>query len=142
ELKGLITLSELFQDKIFRIPDYQRGYAWQESQLRDFWEDIINLPKGHSHYTGMISLKELTSKDIIGWDDNDKWIVENKVFKSFHVIDGKQRLTTFIVLLKCVVELAENKKEMNLKDDDIESIKKKYLYEDNKTGVLRAYKFG
>lgn len=33
----LKSLNEIFQYKLFRIPDYQRGYAWKESQLVDFW---------------------------------------------------------------------------------------------------------
>ena len=37
------SLDSLFKEKIFRIPDYQRGYAWQREQLKDFWEDLINL---------------------------------------------------------------------------------------------------
>ncbi|MDD3358443.1 MAG: DUF262 domain-containing protein [Parabacteroides sp.] len=35
-----INLSELFNNKIFRIPDYQRGYAWSEKQLTELWDDI------------------------------------------------------------------------------------------------------
>lgn len=40
--------------EIFRIPDYQRGYAWQKQQLNDFWEDLINLNSSRKHYTGLI----------------------------------------------------------------------------------------
>ncbi len=36
---GLQSLSTLFHKKLFRIPDYQRGYAWKQEQLADFWED-------------------------------------------------------------------------------------------------------
>lgn len=32
------SLDSLFKEKIFRIPDYQRGYAWKEKQLKDFWD--------------------------------------------------------------------------------------------------------
>lgn len=39
----LLSLSEIFNNKIFRIPDFQRGYSWEERQLDDFWEDIQNL---------------------------------------------------------------------------------------------------
>ena len=39
----LISLSTLFQNRLFRIPDYQRGYAWKKEQLVDFWEDLLNL---------------------------------------------------------------------------------------------------
>lgn len=61
-MKELISLQDLFQDRIFRIPDYQRGYAWTTKQLKDFWEDVINLPKGRNHYTGLISLKKVDQK--------------------------------------------------------------------------------
>ena len=58
-------LDSLFKEKIFRIPDYQRGYAWQKTQLKDFWEDLINLGKERSLYTGVLTLKELTKYDEI-----------------------------------------------------------------------------
>ncbi len=32
----LHSLSMLFQNRLFRIPDYQRGYAWKREQLIDF----------------------------------------------------------------------------------------------------------
>lgn len=51
----LQPLSLLFQNRLFRIPDYQRGYAWQQSQLADFWDDLINLQEGRYHYTGLLS---------------------------------------------------------------------------------------
>lgn len=34
------TLSNILEGKIFRIPDYQRGYAWEEKQWTDFVQDI------------------------------------------------------------------------------------------------------
>ena len=81
---NLETLSELFNDKIFRIPDYQRGYAWGNLQINDFWSDLNNLDKDRIHYTGMIT-------------------VENKE-EYYHVIDGQQRLTTIMILLKVVLD--------------------------------------
>ena len=39
----LQPLSLLFQKRLFRIPDYKRGYAWQQSQLTVFWVDLVNL---------------------------------------------------------------------------------------------------
>ena len=39
----LQSLTEIFNEKFFRIPDFQRGYSWQEPQLKDFWDDLINL---------------------------------------------------------------------------------------------------
>ena len=33
----LMSMSKIFTEKIFRIPDYQRGYAWTEKEIKDFW---------------------------------------------------------------------------------------------------------
>lgn len=68
-MNDLISLSQLFDKSIFRIPDYQRGYAWSESQFDDFWDDIINLNNGRNHYTGMLSLKELDKTSYDGWTE-------------------------------------------------------------------------
>ena len=43
----LQPLSPIFPNRLFRIPDYQRGYAWQQSQQADFWDDLINLQPDH-----------------------------------------------------------------------------------------------
>lgn len=43
----LQPLSLIFPNRLFRIPDYQRGYAWQQSQLADFWDDLIHLQPDH-----------------------------------------------------------------------------------------------
>ena len=34
------SLDSLFKEKLFRIPDYQRGYAWGHKELKAFWEDL------------------------------------------------------------------------------------------------------
>ena len=49
----LQSLSEIFNNKIFRIPDFQRDYSWEERQLDDFWEDIQNLSSDKIHYIGI-----------------------------------------------------------------------------------------
>ncbi len=92
----LQPLSLLFQNRLFRIPDYQLGYAWQQSQLVDFWDDLNNLQMDRYHYTGLLSLKSLKSKETVTWG-NDLWMVD-KGFKPCHIVDGQQRLTTFIRL--------------------------------------------
>ena len=54
-MNALKTLSSIFEHRIIRIPDYQRGYAWQEHQLNDFWEDLIHLSPERVHYTGVLT---------------------------------------------------------------------------------------
>ena len=111
----LKPLSLLFQNRLFRIPDYQRGYAWQTQQLVDFWDDLNNLQNGRYHYTGLLSLKMLKSDEIRSWG-KDVWIVD-KGFKPCHIVDGQQRLTTFVILLNVLVCFVRNLEENSGKSD-------------------------
>lgn len=112
----LQPLSLLFQNRLFRIPDYQRGYAWQQPQLIDFWDDLNNLQDDRYHYTGLLSLKLLKTKETQGWG-NDLWMVE-KGFKPCHIVDGQQRLTTFIILLNELVCFVRDLDENAGKSDE------------------------
>lgn len=105
----LQPLSLLFQNRLFRIPDYQRGYAWQQSQLIDFWDDLVNLQDGRYHYTGLLSLNNLKSSETTSWG-SDLWMV-SKGFKPCHIVDGQQRLTTFVILLNEIVEYSRTLEE-------------------------------
>ncbi len=113
----LIPLSEIFNDKLFRIPDYQRGYAWKQKQLMDFWDDIINLNPERSHYTGLLSIKKI--KDPMEIEKSlgiDKWLIDNG-YSLYSIVDGQQRLTTISILLNEIVlfvkEQEENKGKSN-----------------------------
>ena len=56
ELQNLATI---FNNRVFRIPDYQRGYAWAEPQLNDFWDDLDRLDARRTHYTGQLTLEKV-----------------------------------------------------------------------------------
>ena len=115
----LLSLNKIFKEKIFRIPDYQRGYAWKNEQLRDFWEDVINIQEDREHYTGLLSIQGRTIKPSKDQSKDWDWLLDQG-YEVFHVIDGQQRLTTFIILLNEIVNFvcgldANRKKE----EDDI-----------------------
>ena len=96
----LQSLSEIFNNRIFRIPDFQRGYSWEERQLDDFWEDIQNLHPNKIHYIGLLTVEPINNSDIQNvekWKD-DLWLLK-KGMTAYYVIDGQQRLTTLIILL-------------------------------------------
>ena len=38
---GSWALAEIIEGRYFRVPDYQRGYAWGERQLAEFWEETL-----------------------------------------------------------------------------------------------------
>ncbi|MBF4427798.1 DUF262 domain-containing protein, partial [Vibrio anguillarum] len=42
----LFSISKIFTERLLRIPDYQRGYAWQDRHLKDFWNDLLQLEDG------------------------------------------------------------------------------------------------
>ena len=92
----LLTLQNVFSNRIFRIPDFQRGYAWNEEQWNDLWEDINGIQGDKKHYTGMLSVECIDANDP-KWE-KDLWLI-NQGKKLFYVIDGQQRLTTLIILL-------------------------------------------
>lgn len=48
-MNDLLSLNDLFNRSIFKIPDYQRGYSWEEVQLEEFWSDILNLLPNREH---------------------------------------------------------------------------------------------
>lgn len=145
------SLDSLFKEKIFRIPDYQRGYAWQKSQLKDFWEDLINLSGNRSHYTGVLTLKEVRSNDI-GDSDNEYWLVEDHSYKMYHIVDGQQRLTTFVIFLQAFIDFVKQLDDYVGKEDrdiyitdslNLEAVTSKYLFKIKPTGDrYRTYKFG
>lgn len=115
-MNELKTLAEIFNNRIFRVPDYQRGYAWGEGQLVQFWEDLINLDLGRIryHYTGVLTLEPIEEEDARRsekWKD-DLWVFE-RGFRPFYIIDGQQRLTTIIVLTKVILDRFDEHEAIN-----------------------------
>lgn len=91
------TLSNLLEGKIFNIPDYQRGYAWGESQWKDFVQDIDALIDDDidSHYTGTIVLYQKPNIATENYGTKKLEIVD--------VVDGQQRLTTCSIYLSIIL---------------------------------------
>lgn len=85
---GKLRIDNIFNGKtFFSIPDYQRSYAWEEKQLRDFFEDYMNNYNSQEYYYGTILL-QMTKKDKKEFCD---------------IVDGQQRFTTLIIFMKCLI---------------------------------------
>lgn len=82
-------IGNLFQDNNFIVPQYQRNFAWQENEIDDFWNDLVDLADGHrsSHFFGQI----VTFKNSKGNQE---------------LIDGQQRLTSSSILLAVMRDIA------------------------------------
>lgn len=103
------TIKELFTNKRadFLIPDYQRPYAWDISECQTLWDDIFLFafpdedfskfdPEGDEYFLG----------PIVTFKNSD-----NKL----EIIDGQQRLTTLMLLLRAFYSRFGNMKDDNSK---------------------------
>ena len=104
-----LTLSKLIDDKLFKIPDYQRTYSWGTKQRKDLFEDITRLAKHpdserHHFMSTIVCLKTKVTEEI----DADE-------FRVFSVVDGQQRLTTLIIFLKSLSRRLENGNDSEIK---------------------------
>ena len=97
------TVKDLFSGKKtnFLIPDYQRPYAWGETECMTLWEDLFLFSFPESDY------EEFDS-------DNDEYFLGPIVtFKNeegkMEIIDGQQRLTTLMLLLRAFYDKYGNR---------------------------------
>ena len=113
--KNVYSIEEIFAGKVFTIPDYQRGYAWYKPQCEELLEDLELLPDEFNHYTGTLVIHPNKSNFL------DK---EGNSYKGYDVVDGQQRLTSLVMLLKAVKQEFENIEQFKSLAQGLE---KKYL---------------
>ena len=108
------TLREMLPTTYFRIPDFQRGYAWTAKQLDDLWCDLISIPDNARHYMGTLYVERGFQRA-----ESDRW-VEDGTFVG--VVDGQQRLTTLAILLFVLVKYSEGRGYAKQTDEFIRQI--------------------
>ncbi|MBQ7077955.1 MAG: DUF262 domain-containing protein [Lachnospiraceae bacterium] len=103
------TIKELFSNKKadFLIPDYQRPYAWDEAECQTLWDDIFAFAFPNNDYSEFDS-------------ENDEYFLGPIVtFKNENgkqeIIDGQQRLTTLMLLLRAFYCYFGNMQDENSK---------------------------
>ena len=84
-MNNTIPLQELFNNRIFRVPDYQRGYAWEKLQIGEFLDDLELLGSTHHrhHYTGTIVLH-------LSPNATRRTSAEGRSYVEADVVDGQQ----------------------------------------------------
>ncbi len=116
--KGRFLHSELTgaagRDLQWVIPSYQRGYSWEAENFNDFIDTMEELSDRGSvelKYFGQLILH-------IGQDD------------SLEIVDGQQRLTTYLILAKVLLEHYETLPEDDYNREDFDKLYE-YLYLSN-----------
>ncbi|MEJ8614494.1 DUF262 domain-containing protein [Helicobacter pylori] len=103
------TVNEFFAlpGTIFSIPVYQRNYTWEEENCKKLLQDIINISQNKkTHFMGSITY-------ILHLIDDEKSL---RKLQEFVIIDGQQRITTIMLLLKAIetkIRNEEVKKEID-----------------------------
>src|SRR3984957_20933698 len=90
-----VTLTELFGNRVFRVPHYQRFYSWKNKQRQDLFDDLLKLIPDNSedhHFMATIVCHRTAEVKESGTTE----------YRLHDVVDGKQRLTTLIIIIKCI----------------------------------------
>lgn len=102
------TVKGLFSDTQadYLIPDYQRPYAWEETECQTLWDDLFAFA--------------IPEDDASRFKREDKYYLGPIVtFKNEggkqEIIDGQQRLTTLLLLLRAFYERSSNQKDSETK---------------------------
>lgn len=89
-----VSINQVFlSNRILKIPFFQRGYVWNESNWKQFFDDIANIAsmtvgdeEPEVYFLGSIIIKNTGMKGKQQYD----------------VIDGQQRLTTIVIFMKAL----------------------------------------
>ncbi len=108
------TIKDLFSSKKsdFLIPDYQRPYAWGEAECQTLWDDVFSFAFPDNDYTKFNSEEDEYFLGPIVTFKNEEGKLE--------IIDGQQRLTTLMLLLRVFYSKLGHMKDSNsvsTKDD-------------------------
>lgn len=119
------SIKALFEQKqTFVVPKYQRGYAWDDEAISDFIEDMSECfearragTEKHHFFGGVVTVRKE-----VGGSTRD----------NYEVIDGQQRLASFVLLAGSIVKhIKATIDELNSKEvlDDDETKALSYLEE-------------
>lgn len=104
----ILTLPSILRNRLIRIPAYQRGYAWENDQVEDFWLDVKALEKDRPHFTGTLTTTGVPDANAADWiyelpDEaafaGRKLRIGSDAFEILYLVDGQQRLITATILL-------------------------------------------
>ena len=89
------TINDFFAltNTMFSIPVYQRNYTWAQTNCAKLLEDVVSIAKNKkTHFMGSITY-------ILHYIDEENSL---RQLQEFVIIDGQQRITTIMLLLKAL----------------------------------------
>jgi len=84
---------DTYLGKQYYIPDYQRDYSWDMTQLEDFWFDLLSVGNDSDdseHFYGQVVVHKSSEKD------------GEKAKNQRYIIDGQQRTITSVIFLSVI----------------------------------------
>lgn len=126
EFKPLIVI---LSDKLFRIPEYQRHYSWQTKQRNELFEDIKKLQAAREKYDERTHFMAT----IVCLKTKDKEKVGSNTFYVYDIVDGQQRLTTLVILLKAISLKLRNDEQL----DEAKELDKLLVKDDGRLIILQ-----
>ena len=86
-------VSDLLNKRVYLIPRNQRQYVWKEENWKDLIEDLefSFISSKRAHFMGSLVLKKEKGRD------------KGAGVEVFSIIDGQQRITTFLLFLSVIM---------------------------------------
>lgn len=102
-----LKVAGLLKDRLFRIPEYQRAYSWTSRQRADLFNDIVEAHRsGREHFMATVVTLLKTTRSI----NADE-------YREVELVDGQQRLTSLIILLKAIEKALVDEIEKKLRTE-------------------------
>ena len=93
-----LSLGDLLNNRLFRIPRYQRAYSWKDKHRSDMFKDIRKLRDDPETVHFMATVVGLCRERVsIGTE-----MIRTTKYEVIEIVDGQQRLTTLVILLKTI----------------------------------------
>jgi len=81
-------INDFFNGRLFEVPKYQRGYAWEKRHVRELFDDIFeSIETNSSHYIGTMVLSE-----------------KGDSYNSYYIVDGQQRIATLLMIVNVIIK--------------------------------------
>jgi len=107
---ALQRIRDILNGKFYRIPNYQRSYAWEKRHVRELFQDLVDAAQEDvTHFLGTVVFSRAR---------------KNEYRNEYFVVDGQQRLTSLVLLLRELIEM--------LPPEDKNFYRRLYLYDEGK----------